>query len=218
MIKAVIFDLDGTLVNSLCDLADSTNFALSQFGFPTHEVEKFKYFVGDGMPKLIERALPLENNDQQTKTKVLEVFMQYYRNHYADKTSAYDGVLELLENLRASGFKMAVVSNKADEMTGVVVKKVFSDVFDIVTGKRENYPAKPNPQLTLKVIEDLGVKAEECAFVGDSGMDMATAVNSGCVPLGVLWGFRTEEELKNNGAKFIAKTPQEVLHIIRGIV
>ena len=116
MIKAILFDLDGTLVNSLADLADSVNFALNEFGFPTHETQKFKYFVGDGMPKLIERTVPEENRDADTQKAVLDCFMARYREHYVDKTVVYDGVLELLENLREMDLKLAVISNKAQEM------------------------------------------------------------------------------------------------------
>ncbi len=215
MIKAVIFDLDGTLVNSLSDLADSTNYALKQFGFPPHKLQEFKMLVGDGMPKLIERALPPDNRDEDTKSQALKTFLEYYKEHYADKTTAYNGIDELLGELKTKGLKIAVVSNKADQMTGVVVNKLFGDIFDCVTGKREGYPTKPDPTLTLEIIEKLGANPAECLFVGDSGMDMATAVNSGCVAVGVLWGFRGEDELLKNGAQYIIKNPIEVIDILK---
>lgn len=215
MIKAVLFDLDGTLVNSLSDLAASTNFALTKFGFPTHETEKYKYFVGDGMAKLIERALPEDKRDMETINTTLDIFMEHYRAHYVDETVPYDGILELLDKL--TGVKKAVISNKADEMVIPLTKKLLGDRFDIVCGKREGYPTKPDPTLTLEIIEKLGVASNECIFVGDSGMDMAVAKNSGCVALGVLWGFRSEEELLLNGADYIAKKPAEILEIIKEI-
>lgn len=215
MIKAVLFDLDGTLVNSLSDLAASTNFALTKFGFPTHETEKYKYFVGDGMAKLIERALPESKRDKETIKTTLDIFMEHYRAHYVDETVPYDGILELLDKL--TGVKKAVISNKADEMVIPLTKKLLGDRFDIVCGKREGYPTKPDPTLTLEIIEKLGVASNECIFVGDSGMDMAVAKNSGCVALGVLWGFRSEEELLLNGADYIAKKPAEILEIIKEI-
>lgn len=214
MIKAVLFDLDGTLVNSLEDLANSTNYALEKFGFPTHETEKFKYFVGDGMPKLIERVLPIENRDEDTHVKVLECFMNHYREHYVDKTVAYDGIDALINFLKEKDIKLAVISNKAQEMAVTVANKLFGNVFDIVCGKQEGYPAKPDPALTLKVINDLGVTPDECIFIGDSGMDMAVAKNAKCLSIGVLWGFRTMEELGNNGADFIVETPFEILQIV----
>ena len=215
MIKAVLFDLDGTLVNSLSDLAASTNFALTKFGFPTHETEKYKYFVGDGMAKLIERALPEDKRDMETINTTLDIFMEHYRAHYVDETVPYDGILELLDKL--TGVKKAVISNKADEMVIPLTKKLLGDRFDIVCGKREGYPTKPDPTLTLEIFEKLGVAPNECIFVGDSGMDMAVAKNSGCVALGVLWGFRSEEELLLNGADYIAKKPAEILEIIKEI-
>ena len=215
MIKAILFDLDGTLVNSLFDLGFSTNFALAKMGYPTHEIEKFKYFVGDGMPKLIERALPESKRDKETIKTTLEIFMEHYREHFVDKTVPYDGIIELLDSL--SEYKMAVISNKVQEMATVVTEKLLGDKFQIVCGKREGYPTKPDPTLTLEIIDELGVKPEECLFIGDSGMDMAVAKNAGCVAVGVLWGFRKEDELRENGADYIVSASQDILGILREI-
>ena len=215
MYKAVIFDLDGTLVNSLEDLAISTNYALNFYGFPTHETEKYKYFVGDGMLKLIERVLPEENRDEITIKKVFECFFNYYGEHYLDKTAAYEGIHNVLNQLKQDGIKIAVVSNKADKMAKIVVDKIFGDMFDFVVGKREGYPTKPDPKLTLEVIDILGVTPKECAFVGDSGMDMAAAKNSGCLAVGVLWGFREAEELKQNGSDYILENTSSIIELIR---
>jgi len=214
MIKAVLFDLDGTLVNSLCDLANSTNYALNEFGFPTHETEKYKYFVGDGMPKLIERVLPDNKRDDKTQKEVLELFLSHYAKHFVDETVVYDGIEALLGEISKSGIKTAVISNMAQPMAEAVVDKLFGQRFNIVCGKQEGFPAKPDPTLTLKVIEELKVKPNECLFVGDSGMDMAVAVNADCIGVGVLWGFRTKEELEQNGAKYIVSNPSEILDII----
>lgn len=213
MIKAVLFDLDGTLVNSLFDLGASTNFALGQMGFPTHETEKFKIFVGDGMAKLIERASPENKRDEKTLQTTLDIFMTHYREHYVDKTVPYDGISELLDKL--TGVKKAVISNKADEMVIPLTEKLLGERFDIVCGKKEGYPTKPDPTLTLEIIGELGVKPQECLFVGDSGMDMKVAKNAGCVALGVLWGFRGEEELRKNGADYIVSAPQQILDVIK---
>ena len=214
MIKAVLFDLDGTLVNSLCDLANSTNYALNQFGYPPHETEKYKYFVGDGMPKLIERVLPDNKRDDKTQKEVLELFLSHYAKHFVDETVVYDGIEALLEGISKSGIKTAVISNKAQFMAEAVVDKLFGQRFNIVCGKQAGFPAKPDPTLTLKVIEELKIKPNECLFVGDSGMDMAVAVNADCIGVGVLWGFRTKEELEQNGAKYIVSNPSEILDII----
>ena len=217
MIKAVLFDLDGTLVNSLTDLADSTNFALEKLGYPTHETEKYKYFVGDGIPMLIKRALPEGERTKETQAQCLELFMSRYREHYFDKTDAYDGIKELLLGLKSEGFKIAVISNKAQEMAQKVVSKVFGDIFDSVAGKREDYKAKPDPALMLEIIGELGVTPESCVLIGDSGMDMAAAVNAKVTGIGVLWGFREKPELIRNGAKFIASRPSQILDIIKEI-
>ncbi len=215
MIKAVLFDLDGTLVNSLADLAGSTNYALRKFGFPTHEIESFKYFVGDGMPKLIERALPKEKRQETHIKQVLAVFMEHYKKHYCDKTKAYDGILEAVDAIISMGLKTAVVSNKVQDMAETVTNKILGDRFSVVCGKREGYPAKPDPTLTLEVIKQLGVKPQECLFIGDSGMDMAVSKNANCVSLGVLWGFRSEEELLENAADFIINEPSGIIKIIK---
>lgn len=217
MIKAVLFDLDGTLANSLSDLADSTNYALSEMGFPTHEREEYKYLVGDGIPKLIERALPVGEKTEENKKKCLDIFMERYKEHYHDKTVAYDGIPDMLSKLKEGGLKIAVISNKAEEMAVKVVEKLFGGMFDVVAGKREGFPTKPDPALTLEVIRQLGVKPQECVLVGDSGMDMAAAVNAGAAPVGVLWGFRLEDELIKNGAEYTIKSPAEIPEIIRKI-
>ena len=217
MIKAVLFDLDGTLVNSLADLANSVNFALSSLGFKTHETEEFKYFVGDGIPKMIERALPEDKRDEINVQKVKDVFLKYYALHFADNTVPYDGIIELVSHLSKSGIKIAVVTNKAQEMADKVVFGAFGNVFDLVFGKREGIPAKPDPAAAIAVMKHLNVTPEECIFIGDSGVDVLTGANSKALPVGELWGYREEEELLKNGAKYIIKRPEELLEIINGI-
>lgn len=214
MIKAVLFDLDGTLVNSLFDLADGVNHALSLKGYPTHPVESFKYFVGDGIPKMIERALPSDCRDADTINQIKDVFLSYYAVHYADNTYAYEGMRELVGTLKDKGFIIAVVTNKDQNMANEVVNSLYGDVFDLIFGKREGIPAKPDPTAALMAMQELGVKPCECIFIGDSGMDVATAVNSGAVPVGELWGFRQRDELLENGAKYIINKPNELLEII----
>lgn len=215
MIKAVLFDLDGTLANSLKDLADAVNYALAIDGYPLREVEEFKMFVGDGIAKMIERALPDGYKDADTVSAVQKNFLKYYSVHYADNTSSYEGVDELLKALKQMGMIIAVVTNKAQEMADLVVNKLYGDIFEKVFGQRKGVPAKPDPTLTLIAMEELGVKPCECVFLGDSGMDVATAVNSGALPVGELWGFRGREELLENGAKYIIESPLELLDIIK---
>ena len=215
MIKAVLFDLDGTLVNSLADLANSVNFALSKHSFPTHPIEKYKYFVGDGMVKLIERAIPENLSDENAFQIVFEDFMSHYRKHFMDKTLPYDAIEALLKALKEMGMKTAVVSNKLHEMTLQVVENLLDFDFDYITGKRDGFPTKPDPRLTEIVMQSLNVTACECVFIGDSGMDMSVAKNVNCKGVGVLWGFRTEEELRRNGADYIVSNPNEILDIIK---
>ncbi len=215
MIKAILFDLDGTLADSLIDLADGVNRALEIKGYPTHPVEAFKYFVGDGIPKMIERALPENQRSQEIINEVKAIFMPYYAVHYADNTYAYSGMPELVSSLKAQGFIVAVVTNKEQTMANEVVTSLYGDVFDLIFGKRDGIPAKPDPTAALMAMEELGVKPEECVFIGDSGMDVKTAVNSGAVPVGELWGFRKQDELLENGAKYIISKPEELLDIIK---
>lgn len=214
MIKAVIFDLDGTLVNSLDDLATAGNHALNVFGFTTHETEKYKYFVGNGIPNLIYRILPEDKRDSDTIDKVHKEFLNYYKLHSNDKTYVYSGIKELIAELRERKIKVAVVSNKAHGPANEVVNATLPNTFDLVFGQRPEIPTKPDPTLTLMAMEELGVKPNECVFIGDSGMDAKTGVNSGALPVGVLWGFRTADELLQNGAKHLINEPSELIRII----
>lgn len=214
MIKAVLFDLDGTLVDSLTDLAEGVNRAIAKKGFSTHPTEAFKYFVGDGIPKMIERALPENHRDDNTINEIKQEFLEYYSVHYADNTYAYAGMPELVSTLKEQGFIVAVVTNKQQDMADEVVKSLYGNVFDLIFGKRDGIPAKPDPTAALMAMKQLGVIPDECVFIGDSGMDVATAVNSGAVPVGELWGFRQKNELLKNGAKYVISKPQELLDII----
>ncbi len=216
MIKAVIFDLDGTLVDSIADLCNSSNFALKKYGFPQHELYKYNYFVGNGMTNLIERVIPKEALNKETFQKVYDAFIEHYSSNYLVNTTPYDGVLESLKTLKENNIKLAILSNKKDEFTQRIAKELLGGMFDMVSGKREGCPLKPDPDSTLDILKHFGVTASECAFLGDSGVDMETAVNSGCLPVGVLWGLRTEDELSNSGAKHLIHNPREIAPFILG--
>lgn len=214
--NAVFFDLDGTLVNSLEDLASCVNYVLKQKGYPTHKTECYKLFAGDGILKMIERAAPSELSDSPIILELKEMFMQYYAEHYADNTTAYEGLIDLVESLKKKGIKLAVVTNKAQEMAQKVVEKLFGNSFDYILGLREGIPAKPDPTGIFMAMKELSVEPSECAFVGDTGMDVAGGVNAGAYPIGVLWGFREKDELVKFGAKEFASTAEELLNIIIG--
>ncbi len=217
MIKAILFDLDGTLVNSLADLADCCNFALEKFGFPTHTTDKYNYFVGDGMKKLVERIIPEGCLGTENEQKVYDCFLDRYKTEYCNKTLPYEGVNELLRALHLRGYKLAIISNKNELMAKAVAEKLLPNCFSAVFGKREDFPPKPDAALTLKLIEELGLSPQNCILIGDSGMDMKTAVNSGLLCIGALWGFREKDELISSGADYLANKPLDILELLRKI-
>lgn len=216
MIKLAIFDLDGTLTDTIEDLADSVNFSLEFFGYPTHELEKYKYFVGSGIPNLIRRASP-NNCSEEELLAIRKKFFEYYRVHYLDKTKVYDKIYETLDNLNSMGVKLAVCSNKAEEMTEKILSALFSGRFSALVGQSERYPIKPAPDSVYYILDKLSVEAFEAVFIGDSGVDMQTAKNSGMIGIGVTWGFRTKEELIENGADYIAEEPLDIIKIIEKV-
>lgn len=213
MIKAVLFDLDGTLVDTLGDLSYGVNAELSKRGYPTHPKDAFKIFAGNGIPKMVERAAPA-GTDPEILKEITDSFVKYYSVHYADYTEAYSGTAELVKAIKEKGLKVAVVTNKAQGPAELVVKKFFGDSFDLIFGQMPGIPAKPDPTAALLAMEALGVTPNECVFMGDSGVDVETGVNSGAYPVGVLWGFRDEKELTENGARSLIKTPQELVSVI----
>lgn len=218
MIKAVLFDLDGTLVNTLCDLANSVNFVLKNCGFPERPQENFKQYVGNGISKMIERALPKEKSDFKTAEKLKAMFLEHYKEHCTDKSEVYEGIRKLLESLKNYGIKVCVVTNKAQKMCDEVLKKAFGDFeFDSVIGQREDIPMKPQPHMSYVAMNEIGVNPDECLFVGDSYTDMRTGASAGNIPVGVLWGYRDEKELLDSGAMFIVKKPNEILDIVKEI-
>lgn len=211
--KAVIFDLDGTLVDSLADLSDSVNLMLESYGFPTHEVEKYRYFVGNGSKKLMERTLPRDKAESaEFVEEALVKYKAIYKDRLLEKTRPYNGVLELLAELKSRGIPLAVCTNKHNDAALTIVKILFAPgTFEEVLGDRPGFPKKPNPATPLEIASHLGVKPDEVAYLGDTSVDMETAVHAGFLPVGVLWGFRPEEELVKSGAKVLLKAPLELL-------
>lgn len=213
MYKYVIFDLDGTLLNTLDDLGNAGNFALAKQGFPTHEIEKYKYFVGNGIPKLIERILPEEERERSFK-RTYDLFCEYYDAHKRDFTRPYEGIPELLYKLSEAGVRAAVVTNKGDEFAERLVADIFNGLIEKTYGSVEGIPKKPDPYLVNKAISDFGAEKKDVLYVGDSGVDMETAFNAGLDSCGVLWGFRNREELIGSGAKTVVTNTEELLHKI----
>ena len=214
--KAVIFDLDGTLLNTLDDLADSMNASLERFGFPPHPVDVYRYLIGDGLMNLVSRALPENHRDEATINKIAAVQRDEYGRNWATKTHPYEGVPELLDALMEQGISMCVLSNKADDFTHVVVQKFLSRwKFATVRGQNEDTPMKPNPAGANQIALDLGLSPAEFLYVGDSNTDMETANAAGMFPVGVLWGFRSKDELIAAGAKALIEHPADLLSLVQ---
>lgn len=213
--KACLFDLDGTLINSLADLAASMNHALETMNLITFPEERYRYFVGSGVRIMAEKTLA-ENNakTQENVEKAVQLFNVHYAKHYSDRTKPYPGISELLCGLKADGIKTAVVSNKPDAFVKEIVRKVFGpSAFQAVLGQRAGIPIKPDPAGALEACRALGSAPGECVFLGDSSVDMQTAVNAGMTPVGALWGFRGREELAAAGAGFLLEKPQNLLQL-----
>ncbi len=211
-LQAVLFDLDGTLLDTLADIADAMNAALRSLGLPEQEAECFKTFVGDGVDVLIRRVVPEERLDDPLRRDLSQRFLALYREGWDWKTRPYPGVLELLAALRARDVPMAVLSNKPDELTRRCVARFFPETnFFAVQGARPEIPKKPDPAAASRIAAELGREPAEFAYLGDTGTDMATAVAAGMFPIGALWGFRSAAELRAHGAHVLLGRPEELL-------
>lgn len=205
-----IFDLDGTLLDTLLDLANAVNYAMRRMNYPERTVDEVRRFIGNGIRMLIKRAAPQDiSTDDYEKT--LSIFTAYYLDHIADFTKPYDGIIDVIKTLKKEGCKVAVVSNKADEAAKKVVNDFFGDIFDLVVGKTDRFPSKPAPDSVLYVIETLGADKAKCVYSGDSEVDVQTAHNAGLPCVGVTWGNRDVAELIAAGAEYIAEKPQEII-------
>ena len=214
MYQACLFDLDGTLVNSLADLAQATNHALTALGYPVHETERYRYFVGNGVAKLLERALPSTALTPVTLVRARALFDAFYAVHRLDHTAPYDGLLPLLDALAARGTALGGVTNKPAPAARAIVSKLFGSRFAHVTGSRPDLPRKPDPRPALETAGALGAAPADCLFIGDSGVDMQTAAAAGMTGVGVLWGFRESAELLGCGAKKLISRPEELLALL----
>ena len=215
-IKAVIFDLDGTLLDTLTDLTISVNAAVEAFGYKTHSREDVCRFVGNGVYKLIERAIP-DGVDNAHYTEVLEYFKTHYAEHMYDHTGAYSGIIDALGTLKAEGYKLAVVSNKFDAAVKELCARYFAEHIEVAIGENEaaGIKKKPAPDTVIAALRELGCSSEEAVYVGDSDVDVHTAKNSGMPCISVLWGFRDRDFLESEGANTFADTAYELVRLVR---
>lgn len=215
MYTHVIFDLDGTLLNTIDDLADAGNHVCAAHGWAVHSVEEYKKMVGNGIPRLVRRFAP-EGLSQSELDETLAEFSAYYDAHKEDRTAPYPGVAELLDGLKRAGTRLAVLSNKAHAMAGPVVERYYPGVFEAVQGALPGVPVKPDPTLLWQLMARIGAKAETTLFVGDSDVDVHTGKNGGLTVCGVLWGFRDRAELEGAGADHIVGDSERLLALAVG--
>lgn len=215
MIKLIIFDLDGTLLDTVADLATSTNYALIKCGFPIHETAAYRFFIGNGINNLFERALPEGAKTFENILRIRQHFLEYYGTHNSELTVPYPEIPELLEKIQLSGIKIAVASNKYHQATVELINHFFPEInFVAVFGQRENVPTKPDPTIVYDILTLAKVEKAEVIYVGDSGVDMQTALTAGVEAVGVTWGFRPRSELEEFSPKYIVNNTEDILHII----
>jgi phosphoglycolate phosphatase len=214
--RATIFDLDGTLLDTLDDIANAANRVLAARGFPTHPNPNYRTFIGEGVVKLMLRALPETHQDEATIKACVGAYVQEYEQTWKVQTKPYAGVPEMLDALVVLGLKLAVLSNKPDRFTQRCVSELLAKwAFDVVLGASDKFPRKPNPASAIETARRLGVPPAECLYVGDSGTDMQTARAAGMCAVGALWGFRGQEELLKDGAQLLINKPSEVLDLLK---
>ncbi len=216
MKKLIIFDLDGTLLNTIGDLTNAGNYVLQQHGFPTHTDEEYRFFIGAGVRNLTKVILPEEyHNDEKFCRQILDEFIARYNSHLHEKTCPYDGIIPLLKTLNTKGIQIAITSNKYQEGVNSVVDFYFKEINFVATlGSSPEMPVKPNTKMIEKILELCPIEKSDILYVGDSDVDMQTAKNAGLTAVGVLWGFRTKDELIRNGADYIIAKPEELFVLI----
>lgn len=210
MIRTAVFDLDGTILNTIEDMKDAGNWVCRKNGWPEFTVEQYKMMVGHGIPNLVEKLSPKECRSPLLMMNTLSQFSGYYGKHNLDRTRPYDGIPELLQTLKAHGVRLAVYSNKADEFSQEIVKHFFEGIFDEIRGKLPNIPVKPDPTGVCLLLDQMNADKRSTAFIGDSNVDIMTGRNAGVTACGVTWGFRDRPELEKAGADVIVESPMEL--------
>lgn len=214
MIRTAVFDLDGTILNTIEDMKDAGNWVCRKNGWPEFTAEQYKMMVGHGIPNLVEKFSPKECRSPLLLMNTLSQFSGYYGKHNLDRTRPYDGIPELLRTLRAWGMRLAVYSNKADEFTQEIVKHFFNGIFDEIRGKLPNIPIKPDPTGVCLLLDQMNADKQSTVFIGDSNVDIMTGHNAGVTACGVTWGFRDRPELEKAGADAIVESPVELEHFL----
>lgn len=216
MKKLVIFDLDGTLLNTIDDLGEAANYALETVGFPTHAIASYPYFVGNGVTKLLERVLPEDARNDTNVSTLRKYFMEYYEVHNADNTKPYPGINELLSSLQEEGIKLAVASNKYDSAVKKLITHYFPEIeWAAIEGQKEGVPVKPDPSIVFEILSKCPTPKSDVLYIGDSGVDIETARRACVTSCGVTWGFRPITELIANHAEHIVNQPHEIIDIIQ---
>ncbi len=218
MVDTIVFDLDGTLLNTLEDLMDSVNYVMRQYDLPEHSLEEIRTYVGNGAAKLIERAIP-QGTENPDYDGIFAMFREYYQAHCEEKTGPYDGIMDMLAGLKQEGYRMAIVSNKPDGAVKLLFDKYFGEYVQSGVGEHPGAEKKPAPDMVLQALEELSSDVSHAVYVGDSEVDLQTAANVPMSCISVLWGFRTEEELLASGAarEKMIRTPQELLPYLRSL-
>ena len=208
-----VFDMDGTILNTLDDMTDSLNTILKKFSLPLHTLDEVRFMVGNGIPKLIERAIP-DGRENPLFEQVLSQFLSYYEEHCAEKTAPYDGIIDCIKILRKAGIKIAVNTNKIEDAAVALCDDYFPGLFDVISGSRPGMPPKPAPDGIYEILKRAGMdgksEGQRAVFIGDSDVDMQTGMNAGLDVIGVDWGFRGEAFLREHGAEVVVKTPLEL--------
>ena len=215
MKQLVIFDLDGTLLNTISDLGEAANYALEQFGFPTHSLASYPFYVGNGVMKLLERVVPDDARDQRTLEQLRAKFVEYYDEHNTIHSEPYPGIHELLESLQKMGVKLAVASNKYKSAVVALVHHFFPDIeWSAIEGQKDDVPVKPDPSIVFEILGNVPTPKADVLYVGDSGVDMETARRACVESVGVTWGFRSSKELREYFADHIVNRPVEILGLL----
>lgn len=216
MKRLVIFDLDGTLLNTIEDLGEAANYALEKTGYPTHSIASYPYFVGNGVSKLLQRVLPEDARTEENVNELRKYFMEYYEVHNTDNTKPYPGIIELLEQLQDDGIKLAVASNKYDSAVKKLITHYFPQIkWAAIEGQKEGVPVKPDPSIVFEILSKCPTKKSDVLYIGDSGVDMETARRACVTSCGVTWGFRPISELMAYHAENIANQPNEIYALVQ---